>query len=115
MKKTMLIALVLCLAVAITGCSSKSALEQATKLTAEQSAEITEVLTGVGVQYETVAATDLSTLPAASGLDSATYKAYQLKDKAGNSFFLVLQEANIIAIVDLQSGAYLYGSTTVNG
>lgn len=115
MKKTLLIALVLVTALLCAACGpQKSALEKATGLPAAQTSTIEALITAVGVSIDSATAADLSTIETGSPMD-ASYKGYQLKDKAGSLYFLILHEAEVIALINMQTGEYLYGSTTMNG
>ena len=99
--------LLACIVLFLTGCGSKSELAEATGANSKQDIAITEILESVGITYGLVneANHNKPTIEIDKNL-----KVYNVIDKDGINYFLVLsEELEVVAILDKDSNV-LYGS-----
>lgn len=84
--------------VVLTSCGQKSAIQQATKATAEQGREIENSFEQQDIEYETIKSSNDSIL---EGMDEG-WEAYDITDRSGNKYILILQtsDKSLTALLD---------------
>lgn len=112
MKKNIFLLLLLIPVLLLTACDSQSAVEKATGLSAAESRAVEQVIESAGVQLQTIQA--ITPIPDTLSLGSGDIP-YEIKDKQGSSYILVLNGPNVIYIMDMETGDYLHGSGYGNG
>lgn len=109
MKKTLAVLLVLVLAFTMVGCG-RSPIASATGCTAEQAAAIEQILSDVGVSYETIEKTSAEDDMALAAL-APDYSPYLVTDGAGVKYWLILrtEDMTVAGIADVTNLVMLYG------
>lgn len=96
MRKIILVFMVIM--VVLSSCGQKSAIQQATKATAEQGREIENSFEQQDIEYETIKSSNDSIL---EGMGEG-WEAYDITDRSGNKYILILQtsDKSLTAILD---------------
>lgn len=98
MKKLVVLCLSALLVFSLAACGQKSAVQQATGATAEQSRAIENELEDAGIDYETI---NEATIDMPETTFPVGHKIYSVVDRDGKEYFLVLDEdLQVVALLD---------------
>ena len=89
MRKVIVLCVIMMFVFGVTGCGQKSAIQEATGASAQQSRAIEDVVENAGISYEMISEAKhnkpVTEIP-------GEYKIYNLIDKDANAYFMVLSE-----------------------